>query len=286
MSTSNSDAAQSPHGVGRAWTITLGEGPIVAAAVHDGHEVRPEVADLLAIDAAVRRREEDGLSAAWTLLAGTRVVVHRSRFEVDMNRAPDQAVYRTPEQAFGLKVWWSEPPLDIVSRSLELHRAFYDEMRWVLRRMTERYGAFIVLDLHSYNHRRGGRDAEPADPLHNPEINIGTASMSQQRWGAIVERFASELRAAEFPLHPLDVRQNVRFLGGYFPRWIHTTFPESGCAIAVEVKKFFMDEWTGVVDQRLVVALRRALGRAAAAALEELAKPRAKSKPAPWTSRS
>ena len=68
----------------------------------------------------------------------------------------------------------------------------------------------------------------------------------------------------------LDVRENVRFSGGHFARWIHTTFPECACCLAIEVKKFFLDEWTGEVDQPQWYSVGEALKLAAAAAIEEL----------------
>jgi hypothetical protein len=57
----------------------------------------------------------------------------------------------------------------------------------------------------------------------------------------------------------LDVRENVKFRGGNVPRWIHETFPNSGCAVAIEFKKFFMDEWTGELDVEQHDAIRLAL---------------------------
>ena len=48
---------------------------------------------------------------------------------------------------------------------------------------------------------------------------------------------------------PLDVRENVRFKGRQLAAFVHERFPTTGCALAIEVKKTFMDEWTGVVDE-------------------------------------
>ena len=47
----------------------------------------------------------------------------------------------------------------------------------------------------------------------------------------------------------LDVRENVRFKGANLDRWVHERYPETGCALALEFKKTFMDEWTGRVDE-------------------------------------
>ncbi len=93
----------------------------------------------------------------------------------------------------------------------------------------------------------------------NPEVNIGTGTMDRMKWAPIVDRFISDLRSFDFLGRHLDVRENVKFKGGNFPRWIHETFPKSGCAIAIEFKKFFMDEWTGEPDMAQVDEIRHAL---------------------------
>jgi hypothetical protein len=62
----------------------------------------------------------------------------------------------------------------------------------------------------------------------------------------------------------------VRFRGGFFPRWIHETFPESGCALAVEVKKFYLDEWTGRADEAEVTLVQEALASTLPGILHEL----------------
>ena len=65
------------------------------------------------------------------------------------------------------------------------------------------------------------------------------------------------LRAFEFRGRHMDVRENVAFQGrGEQTRFIHEAFPETGCAIAIEFKKFFMDEWTGLPDRQALVAMR------------------------------
>ena len=94
--------------------------------------------------------------------------------------------------------------------------------------------------------------------------------MNDNGWRPLVERFMSDLGAYDFPGGGLDVRENVKFRGGYFPRWIHETFPDSACAIAIEFKKFFMDEWTGAPDLRAIDAIRDALQSTVPGVLDEL----------------
>ena len=79
------------------WKITEGEGPLVAAAVHNGHRVREAVAEHLALSEDERLREEDPFTAEWTQVAETRIVGTHSRFEVDLNRPREGAVYERPD---------------------------------------------------------------------------------------------------------------------------------------------------------------------------------------------
>lgn len=227
------------------WEIIVGEGPLVATAIHDGHEVRAEVAEELSLGEKERLREEDPYTAPLTEMAGTRIVVRRSRFEVDMNRPREKAVYRRPEDAWGLKVWKGDVGEEIVARSLKLYDRFYREVHRILSDLSKIHPSFVVLDLHTYNHRRSGPEGLPASPEGNPEVNVGTGTVDRARWGSLVDRFMEDLRSFDFFGRRLDVRENVKFRGGHFSRWVHESFPGAGCSLAIEFKKFFMDEWTG-----------------------------------------
>lgn len=251
-------------------TIVRGESPVVAAAVHDGHELRPEVAKLLALSDRERRREEDPCTGIWTRVSDSRIVARRSRFEVDLNRPRDQAVYLRPEDAWGLEIWKSPPPEDVIRRSLAEYDAFYDVVDELLTQKKQRHGRFVVYDIHAYNHRRDGPDAAEADPAANPDINVGTGTMDRARWAPVVDRLITDLRSVDFLGRRLDVRENVNFEGGEFPAWVHRRFPDSGAAIALEFKKFFMDEWTDRQHDEIVHAIEQALRVAAVGTLDEI----------------
>jgi N-formylglutamate amidohydrolase len=254
------------------WETHRGRGCLVATAIHDGHAVREEVDELLALTDEERLREEDPYTGFWTELSSNRVIGLRSRFEVDLNRPRDQAVYITEEHAWGLRVWRNQPDLELLDRSLGEYDAFYKAMYRHMNELEDRHGHFVVFDLHSYNHCRSGPDSPPADPTGNPDVNVGTGTMIRERWSPIVDRFIQDLSSFDFPGRQLDVRENVRFRGGNFPRWIHQHFPKTGCALAIEVKKFFMDEWTGEADLQGVEAIREALESTVPGVLEELEK--------------
>ena len=260
---------------GVPWTIEEGGGPLVACAVHAGNEVRSEALRHMAIRRRERFVEEDPFTEQLTDVAPTSIVVHRSRFEVDMNRARERAVYRTPGDAWGLTVWRGPLPATVRQHSLRLYDRVYADLSAVLARAGAGGRPFVVLDLHSYNHRRGGPDAAPADPAGNPEINVGTGSLDRERWGGLVDRFMADLRSVDVAGRPLDVRENVRFRGGHLSRWVHAAFPGQACCLAVEVKKFFMDERTGELEEAVWSNVQEALAATVPGVLGELDRMRA-----------
>lgn len=208
---------------------------------------------------AERLREEDPFTA--TLISGVpnQIVVHRSRFEIDLNRSRDEAVYLRPEQAWGLKVWKRELPQSVNSKSLLIHDDYYEMLHFFLNGIERRHKEFVLLDIHSYNHRRADPNTSTA-PDQAPDINIGTLSMDRVRWGHVIDPLMDHFRKFTARGKLLDVRENIAFQGkGEQTRFIHELFPETGCAIAIEFKKIFMDEWTGRPDNRVLRELRDAV---------------------------
>ncbi len=238
------------------FAIVEREGPVIACALHAGHAIRPEMLDACALAEGDRLREEDPHTDVLADIGVTTVVAERSRFEVDLNRPREEAVYRGPAEAWGLTVWREPLSADRIARSLDIHDRFYEAMRDLLARTVKRHGAAVVFDVHSYNHRREGAEVSPDDPAANPEVNIGTGTLDRSRWGPLVDRVTDTLRAAG-----LDVRENVRFRGGYFAAWAHETFAGDVAVLALEFKKVFMDEWSGAVDRARLERSRTALAR-------------------------
>jgi N-formylglutamate amidohydrolase len=230
---------------------------LVTASIHSSHAVRDELEPLLALTGEERLREEDPYTDLFGDFAAARIKGNKSRFEIDLNRTREKAVYLSPEDAWGLKVWKSEPALEIVERSLNEYDQFYLAAGEFLKRVASEKHPVILLDIHSYNHRRLGPGAPVDDPALNPEINIGTGTMrDRDQWADIVECCTRSLREYDFLGRHLDVRENVRFKGGWFPQWIHRNFPDTVCCLSLEVKKFFMDEWTGQPDWQQIEAVR------------------------------
>ena len=254
-----------------AWDIVKGDSPLIAAAIHDGHFVRENVRPRLAISDAARLAEEDPCTGSWTVIASNRIVGKRSRFEFDLNRPRDMSVYLHPVDSWGLKVWNNDLTAELVEESLQLYDAFYAEVLHLLRELVAEHRRVIVYDLHTYNHRRRGPYAECDDADVNPEVNVGTGTMDRSRWANVIECFIEELRDYPFAGRRLDVRENVKFSGGHFARWIHHQFSDSVCVLSIEFKKFFMNEWTGEVDHEQANAIQQALAATIPGVLQELA---------------
>lgn len=235
------------------------DGPVVATAIHAGHDLRTELVPLMALAESDRFREEDPFTDWLIEEIPSRLIVHRSRFEVDLNRAPDRAVYRRPEDCWNLQVWQDPPiPEEEVAKSLRLHAQAYAELATRLDRLAAA-GPFVLLDVHSYNHRRDGAEEPPEAAENNPEVNVGTGSMDRDRWSAVVDAFIEAMASGRTPGGAIDVRENVRFKGANLARWVHERYPERGCAMALEFKKTYMDEWTGRPDKNRIRVLARAL---------------------------
>jgi hypothetical protein len=253
------------------WTLQCSGDPVLATAIHDGGELGAEAASLIALGPAERRREEDPFTGQAILDVPTHLIVHRSRFEVDLNRSESESLYLAPQQSWGVQVWKRAPDRALKDASRRLHRAFYATLRQLLDELVQAHGCFALLDVHSYNHRRNGPTAPPMPAASAPDINIGTHSMPRERWSRFLEGLLQAMREYDFNGRRLDVRENIAFQGkGELARFVHENYPTTGCAVAIEFRKFYMDEWTGVADDRELAAMRAFVAHSAAAARELL----------------
>ncbi|WP_375263837.1 N-formylglutamate amidohydrolase [Palleronia sp.] len=252
------------------WEIARNPGPVIATAVHAGHRMRPELLDRVALTDDERRREEDPLT---DILAGVGDQTFRartSRFEIDLNRPVNEAVYLDSSDAWGLTIWDEKPTDEMVAQSLETRAAFYDMMRGWIEESIAQHGRVLLLDVHSFNHRRDGPDADPAPASDNPDIDLGLTTADEDRFGGVVDAFWSGLEG-EAAGREIDIRRNVRFVdGGHWPEWVFAEYGESVCTITLEYKKFFMDEWTNRADIAMLEDLRTNLSRATEAARRAL----------------
>lgn len=242
------------------WQLLLGDGPVLTTALHDGHGMRPALRRHLVLPGEVRLREEDPLTGLLACTGDSQLRVRTSRFEVDLNRPRERAFPCNPEDTWGLTVWRELPPPLEIATSLALHDRFYRMVGQVVENQIRRHGVAVVIDIHSYNHRRNGNTHEPADPALNPDIDVGLTELDRHRHRSLTQVLIHRLREVQVRGATPDVRVNVRYPdGGHFPKWLHARFGGEVCAITLEYKKTFMDEWSALADVVVLEALRSGL---------------------------
>jgi N-formylglutamate deformylase len=236
------------------WNQVVGESPCIALSIHSGHEMRQELLSLIKISEEDRYYEEDPFTDRIASVFSNHITCLDSRYEYDLNRERDKAVYLKPEDAWGQDVWQEEPDKETITHSLQNYDSFYENLKNTLSALVRIHKHFILFDIHSYNVRSG-------DPFaydeKNPQINLGTANMDRRLWGPIFDCFIKEVAGQTFRGDQIDVRENVNFKGGYLSKWVRENFPDSGCVLSIEVKKNFMNPRTGALDES---ALREIIG--------------------------
>lgn len=218
--------------------------PIIATSIHSGHYIRPELRGNLLITDEDRRREEDPFTNSIIRSYDNRIVVNTSRFEVDLNRNRERAIYQKPEDCWGLEVWKRNLTAEEIAISLEEYDSFYRRLDNAVAETIKTFGYAIILDVHSYNHHRLGL-GQAFDPVeNNPQIILGTNNMPS-KYLKSVERLQERFCENKYEGKALDCRINVKFPGGTMSRHLHNEFAGQVFALSIEFKKSFMNEWTG-----------------------------------------
>jgi N-formylglutamate amidohydrolase len=233
------------------WKLFESEGPVFGTSIHSGHYVRESIQKKMKISAQKRRYEEDPLTESFALLCDHALVCHNSRFEVDLNRQRDIAVYAKPTDAWGLEIWKEKLNQDEIDASLKSYDAFYQSMKMFFEKLFIKHDKVLLLDFHSYNQR---------DSSEFPDIDLGFTTVNQDKFLGIATAFQKslELNSPQF-----SIGINKRFDdGGHWPEWVYANYKQNICTITVEFKKCFMDENTGIVDLEKLDQLKFAIGKA------------------------
>lgn len=252
------------------FSIDANRGPLLATAIHDGHQVRKELDQLFNLSANERLREEDLHTGTIARAFPNYLIGNRSRFEVDLNRSKEKAVYQQPEDAWGLKVWKEPLTSEQVSQSLDYYKNFYEAAGEQIQQIVDKHGYAVVYDIHSYNHRREGAD-KAAAPKGNPDIDILTSGNHMENWRPVLDKLMQVLRDYPFPGGKLDVREEVRFTGdkSHFMQWILNRFQDKVLVPSIEFKKIYMDEWTNELYHDKLDHLIKALKETVPAVIHE-----------------
>ncbi len=224
--------------------------PYICCAIHNGHQLRKELQAKIALNSAERWYEEDPHTADF--VASMPIVMQGcdSRYEYDLNRAPETAIY---DEAWGKKVW--EVPLNESEKteSRQKHRQFYEVLTALVAQLEKKFKACVVYDIHSYNYRRIARET--------PVFNVGTEKISAH-FETFVQAWVKELKKIKIPHTTTVAAINDVFYGrGYLLDYVSQQFKNT-LVLATEVKKVYCDETSGEAFPQIIEALAKGFKKA------------------------
>ncbi len=219
--------------------------PYVCGAVHDGHQFRKELWDNCLHTEYDRWYEEDPATKAMVqshpiVIAGT-----DSRFEYDLNRGPETAIYT---DAWGKQLWRNPLPEEMRQKSLNKHTNFYKVVHALISKIEEKFTTCVVYDMHSYNWKRWEREV--------PTWNLGTSNVDSNRYGSEIESWRSILEKMPLPNGIKSTSKiNDTFQGnGYFLKYITQNFKNT-LVLATEIAKVYCDELNQIMYPEVVAAV-------------------------------
>ncbi len=205
--------------------------PYVCTAIHDGSNFRDELKLKTLLSDYDRWYEEDPYTAEFISSMPIVLAGKDSRFEYDLNRAPDSAIY---DVAWGKKVWKKNLTRLEKKRSLNKHANYYRVTHALIKKLESLFEACVVYDMHSYNYKRWDREV--------PVFNIGTERVDHERFDKTIQHWKKELAKVSIPNVKTSSKINDVFMGrGYNVAFITENFKNT-LVLATEVKKVYCDE--------------------------------------------
>ncbi|WP_136465765.1 N-formylglutamate amidohydrolase [Flagellimonas onchidii] len=223
--------------------------PFVCGAVHDGHQFRKSLWDNCLHTEYERWYEEDPSTKQMIQSFPIVIAGSDSRFEYDLNRPPETAIFDT---AWGKQLWKNTLPENEIQLSLKKHENFYKVTHALIAKLTSKLQNVLVFDMHSYNWKRWDREV--------PVWNLGTINVDNTRFGSLIESWRIKLESIKLP-NGIETTSKINdtFQGnGYFLKYITNNFKNT-LVLATEISKIYCDELTGVVFPEVVRAVEEQL---------------------------
>jgi hypothetical protein len=241
-------AEETFHAVSYDYSFTLkieNYVPYACAAVHDGHQFRKDLWNNCLHSEYDRWYEEDPETKNMVISHPILIAGCDSRFEYDLNRIPEEAVFET---AWGKQLWTQPLPEHEKSKSLQKHTNFYKVVHALITKLEAKFGICVVYDMHSYNWQRWDREV--------PTWNLGTSNIDNNRFGEQVESWRQILASIELPNNIKQTAKiNDTFQGnGYFLKFITNNFKNT-LVLATEIAKVYCDEYKQINYPEVVAAV-------------------------------
>ena len=223
--------------------------PYICGAVHDGHQFRKSLWENCLHTEYERWYEEDPCTKEMVQSHPIVIAGCDSRFEYDLNRAPETAIY---EDAWGKKLWYKSLPKNQREKSLQKHTNFYKVVHTLISKLEEKFDVCIVYDMHSYNWKRWSREV--------PTWNLGTGNIDNHRFEKEIESWRSILEKTPLPNNIESTSKiNDTFQGnGYFLNYITQNF-DNTLVLATEIAKIYCDELSQILFPEVIDAVEKYL---------------------------
>ncbi|MDC6364753.1 MULTISPECIES: N-formylglutamate amidohydrolase [Flavobacteriaceae] len=223
--------------------------PFICGAVHDGHQFRKDLWDNCLHSEYERWYEEDPCTKQMVKSFPIVIAGCDSRFEYDLNRDPETAIFDT---AWGKQLWKNPLPQHQKEQSLSKHSNFYRVVEALIAKLEGDFKDVIVFDMHSYNWKRWDREV--------PVWNLGTSNIDMYRYGKLVESWRSKLNAMQLPngIHTAAKINDTFYGKGYFLKFITQNFKNT-LVLATEISKIYCDELTGIIYPEVVQSVEEQL---------------------------
>ena len=246
------EAQETFHAVADDYSFTLKIDEYVhyiCGAVHDGNQFRKELWDNCLHSAYDRWYEEDPETKNMVLSHPILIAGCDSRFEYDLNRPPDEAVFET---AWGKPLWRAPLPKDQRLRSVQKHSNFYKVVHALVHKIESLFEICVVYDMHSYNWQRWDREV--------PTWNLGTSNVDNSRFGKTIELWRDSLSEMKLPndLRSTADINNTFYGNGYFLKFITNNFKNT-LVLATEIAKVYCDEYNQIIYPEVVASVEQQL---------------------------
>lgn len=223
--------------------------PYVCAAVHDGHQFRKELWNNCLHTEYERWYEEDPETK--NMLGDQPIIIAGmdSRFEYDLNRDPESAIYK---DAWGKQLWKTPLPISQIEKSLNKHHNFYKVVHALITKIEKEFSTCVVYDMHSYNWKRWDREV--------PTWNLGIDNVDNLRFKKHIENWSKSLSQIQLPNNIKNTSKiNDTFRGnGYFLKYITQNFSNT-LVLATEIAKIYCDEYNYIMFPEVVKAVEKQL---------------------------
>lgn len=220
--------------------------PYACAAINNGHHFSQDLWDNCLLNNQERWYEEDPSTGQMISGLPITLIAHDSRFEYDLNRHPQEAIYET---AWGKKVWKNSLTTQQRDRALNKHENFYKVVLTLMVKLEELFGSTVFYDLHAYNRKRWDREV--------PVFNLGTSNVNREKYGTAITQWQDILSGMSLPIdQKVTCNINDVFQGnGYFLKYI-TANSLNSLVLATEVSKIYCDETSGKIFPEVVHSIQ------------------------------